>query len=61
MKTVLALDATSILRAVSIVRDDSKPADMRYEVIYQKPNRREVGWQFFSSRKAANAFASEVR
>lgn len=61
-KVVLDLPASSTRRSVTIVRDDRKPRDMRFEVIYQDPRvPGGVGWRFAATRKAADAIASEVR
>jgi hypothetical protein len=50
------------LRGFTIVRDDSKSRDMRFEVIYQTGKRENpISWAFFTSKADALAFAKEVR
>ena len=59
--SVLFLHATAVYRAVNIVRHDDLPAAMRFEVIHQTPDRRNVQWSFFRTLAEAKRFAQEVR
>jgi len=60
MKTVAFLPASTGRRAVSILRHDSYPPSMRFEVVFQTSSRT-IEWAFVSTRKEADALASEKR
>ena len=60
MKTVAFHPASTGHRAVTIVRHDSYPPSMRFEVIFQTSTRN-ISWEFAPTRKDADAIASEKR
>ena len=57
---VLFLAASHGRRAVSIIRDDSKPAAMRFEVVFQTAGGG-VAWAFAATRQLADVIVEEVR
>jgi len=60
MKTVAFFPASTGRRAVSIIRHDTYPPTMRYEVVFQLSTRA-ISWQFAATRQEADAIASENR
>ena len=50
------------MRSACIVRDDFKPQDMRFEVVYQTGDRSNpVSWRFFSTKRDALEFVRSIR